>query len=183
MIIKKYKLFLEASLKDLLKLSGNSDSELANQIKQASVEEFNINDKLPTEIMLRYNKKLRIDWYDTAKHGIVKRLKERTSFTSVEHFVEFITEIFNVVFPDKCGKELFKTGRYSIYSQERNISLILEFDLNKNKGVNYFINIITVLPGRKGDNVVSIIDIDNDVNNYRELKQKLSQLGDQDLEY
>ena len=157
-------------MKDLLKLKGHTDSELAKQIQQAKNEEFNLDKKLPTKINLKDNKRLKIDWYDTAKHRINNRLKDRTSFISVDHFVEFITDIFNIIFPDKCGKELFKTGRYVIYSQEHNVSIVLEFDLNKNKGRDYFINIVTVLPGRKGVDVVSIIDIDEDIRKYEEEK-------------
>ena len=57
------------------------------------------------------------------------------------------------------GKELFRSGRYSIFLEEYNISIIIEFDLNKNMNDNYFIGIITVLPGRKGDNIIRFIDI------------------------
>ena len=46
------------------------------------------------------------------------------------------------------------------YLKEYNISIIIEFDLKKNMGRNYFINVITVLPGRKGENIISFIDID-----------------------
>lgn len=172
MIIKKYKLFLEASMKDVLKMTGNTNSELAKKIQQAKEQEFNLDEKLPKELSLKDNKRLRLDWYDTAKHGINKRLKERTSFINVDHFVEFITNVFNVIFPDKCGKELFKKGRYVIYSQERNVSIVLDFDLDKNKGKNYFINIVTVLTGRKGVDVVSIIDIDEDLRKLEEERSK-----------
>jgi hypothetical protein len=58
-----------------------------------------------------------------------------------------------------CGKELYKKGRYSIYLKEYNISIIVEFDLNKNMGKNYNISIITILPGKKGNNIVKFIEL------------------------
>jgi hypothetical protein len=58
-----------------------------------------------------------------------------------------------------CGKELYETGRYSIYLKEYNISILVEFDLKKNMGKNYNLRIVTVLPGKKGSNIVRFIEI------------------------
>ena len=89
----------------------------------------------------------------------LKKIKERTSFRSVDHFIEYINGIFSLIFPSMCGKELYKKGRYSIYLKEYNISIIVEFDLNKNMGKNYNISIITILPGKKGNNIVKFIEL------------------------
>jgi hypothetical protein len=58
-----------------------------------------------------------------------------------------------------CGKELYKKGRYSIYSKEYDISIIVEFDLNRNMAINYEISIITILPGKKGNNIIKFIEL------------------------
>lgn len=159
MIIKKYKLFLEASLKDLLKLSGNSDSELAKQMAKIKEEEFNLLQKLPKQIKLDNDSTLKVNWYDTASHNLVQKIKERTAFASINHFTEYLQKKLTEVFPYMLGKELFKTGRYTIYLKEYNVSIIIGFDLNKNLGKSYFINIITILPGKKGNNIIGYIEI------------------------
>jgi hypothetical protein len=57
------------------------------------------------------------------------------------------------------GKELFKSGKYSIYFKEYNITIIIGFNLSKNMGDDYNIDIVTILYGRKGHNIVRFIDI------------------------
>ena len=158
MIIKNYNLFLEARLSDLI-TTLKGDSDLVSQISRAKEEEFDLQKKLPQEIQLDNDSNLNLNWYNTATHDLVKKIKERTSFRSVEHFIEYINEIFSLIFPSMCGKELYKKGRYSIYLKEYNISIIVEFDLNKNMGKNYNISIITILPGKKGNNIVKFIEL------------------------
>jgi hypothetical protein len=158
MIIKKYTLFLEARLADLItNLKG--DSDFASQISKAKEEEFDLKKKLPKEIKLDSDSKLNLNWYNTATHDLVKKIKERTSFGSVDHFIECVQEIFSLIFPSMCGKELYKKGRYSIYSKEYDISIIVEFDLNRNMAINYEISIITILPGKKGNNIIKFIEL------------------------
>lgn len=158
MIIKKYNLFLEARLSDLI-TSIKGDSDLAKQIIKNKEEEFDLLKKLPNYIQLDNNSKLNLNWNNTVAHDLVLRIKERTSFSSVDHFIEYINEIFSLIFPSMCGKELYKKGRYSIYLKEYNISIIVEFDLNKNMGRNYNISIITILPGKKGNNIIKFIEL------------------------
>jgi hypothetical protein len=161
MIIKKYNLFLEASIGDLMKIKSNDldESELLKHINRIAKKEFDINQQFPKEIDLKDDCTLRVKWYNTATHNLGKRIKERTSFKSLDDFIEYLQSVFNIIFPDKCGKELFEKGRYSIYLKEYNISILIEFDLNKNMGNTYYIDVVTILPGKKGDNIVRFIEI------------------------
>ena len=157
MRILNFNLYCEARLADILNIKG--DSELAKELQKVKELEFDLNSKLPTSIILKNQSILKLKWYDTATHDLVKKIKERTSFASIEHFIEYLQNKLTEVFPYKLGKELFKTGKYSIYLKEYNISIIIGFDLNKNMNDSYFINIVTILPGRKGNNIVRFIDI------------------------
>jgi hypothetical protein len=162
MIIKKYKLFLEARLADLLNIKG--DSDLAKEMSKIKDAEFDITKKLVRFVTLKKrvnNKKIQfeISWNDTAKHNLVKRIKERTSFGSVEDFNQYFKGEFNNIFPDMVGKELISSGRYSLYSKEYNFSIIMDFSIDEYIDDIYDVNIVTILPGKKGNNIVRFINI------------------------
>ena len=156
MIHTKFKLFVEARLADLLNIKG--DSDFAKELTNIKDKEFDVSANLPTQIDLESGDILKIRWNDTATHNLVKKIKERTTFASVEDFISYLQKKLCEIFPYKIGKELFQSGRYTIYLKEYNISIIIGFDLNRNME-NYFIDVITILPGRKGNNIVRFIDI------------------------
>lgn len=162
MIIKKYKLFVEARLADLLNIKG--DSDLAKELTKIKDAEFDISKKLVRFITLKKrvnNKKIQFEilWNDSAKHNLIKRIKERTSFNSVEDFNNYFKEEFNKIFPDMVGKELYSTGKYSLYSTEYNFTIILDFSIDEYIDGIYEVKVITILPGKKGDNIIRFIDI------------------------
>jgi hypothetical protein len=162
MIIKNYKLFLEARLADLLNIKG--DSDLAKEMQKIKDAEFDINKKLVRFITLKKrvnNKKIQFEiiWNDTAKHNLVKRIQERTSFNSVEDFNQYFKGEFNKLFPDMVGKELHTTGRYSLYSKEYNFTIIMDFSIDEYIDGIYEVKIITILPGKKGNDIIKFIDI------------------------
>lgn len=162
MIIKKYKLFVEARLADLLNIKG--DSDLAKELTKIKDAEFDISKKLVRFITLKKrvnNKKIQfeIEWNDSATHNLIKRIKERTSFNSVEDFNQYFKTEFNKIFPDMVGKEIYVTGKYSLYSTEYNFTIILDFSIDEYIDGIYEVKIITILPGKKGNDVVRFIDI------------------------
>lgn len=162
MIIKNYKLFVEARLADLLNVKG--DSDLAKELTKIKDAEFDISKKLVRFITLKKrvnNKKIQFEilWNDSAKHNLIKRIKERTSFNSVEDFNNYFKEEFNKIFPDMVGKELYSTGKYSLYSTEYNFTIILDFSIDEYIDGIYEVKVITILPGKKGDNIIRFIDI------------------------
>jgi hypothetical protein len=162
MLITKYKLFLEARLADLLKIKGEGD--LAKELTKIKDADFDLSRKLVRFITLKKrvnNKKIQFEilWNDTAKHNLVNRIKERTSFNSVEEFNEYFKSEFNKIFPDMVGKELPSTGRYSLYSKEYNFTIIMDFSIDEYIDGIYEVKIITILPGKKGNDVIKFIDI------------------------
>jgi hypothetical protein len=162
MIYTKFQLFIEARLSDVLNVKG--DSDLAKQIAKIKDAEFDINKNLVRFITLKkrvQNKKIQfeIEWNDTAKHNLVKRIQDRTSFKSVEEFNQYFKSEFNKIFPDMVGKELFSSGRYSLYSSEYNFTIIMHFDIDEYSDGIYEVRIITVLPGKKGNDIIKFIDI------------------------
>jgi hypothetical protein len=162
MLITKYKLFLEARLADLLKIKGEGD--LAKELNKIKDADFDLSRKLVRFITLKKrvnNKKIQFEilWNDTAKHNLVNRIKERTSFNSVEEFNEYFKSEFNKIFPDMVGKELPSTGRYSLYSKEYNFTIIMDFSIDEYIDGIYEVKIITILPGKKGNDVIKFIDI------------------------
>ena len=162
MIITKFKLFLEARLSDLLTIKG--DSDLSKELSKIKDSEFNMTKNLVKFITLKKrvnNKKIQFElsWNDTAKHDLVKRIKERTSFRSIEEFNQYFKSEFNTIFPDMVGKELHSSGRYSLYSYEYNFSIIIDFNIDEYSDGIYEVRIITILPGKKGNNIIRFIDI------------------------
>lgn len=162
MIFKSYKLFIEARLSDILKIKG--EGNLAKELSKIKDAEFDLSKKLVRFITLKKrvnNKKIQFEilWNDSAKHNLIKRIKERTSFNSVEEFNNYFKGEFNKIFPDMIGKELFSTGKYSLYSTEYNFTIIMDFSIDEYVDGIYEVKIITILPGKKGNDVVRFIDI------------------------
>ena len=162
MIFTKFQLFIEARLSDVLNIKG--DGDLVKQMTKIKDDEFDVNKKLVRFITLKKrvnNKKIRfeIEWNDSATHNLVKRIQERTSFNSVEEFNQYFKDQFNKIFPDMVGKELLSSGRYSLYSSEYNFTIIMHFDIDEYSDGIYEVRIITILPGKKGNDVIKFIDI------------------------
>ena len=162
MIFTKFQLFIEARLSDVLNIKG--DGDLVKQMTKIKDAEFDINKKLVRFITLKKrvnNKTIRfeIEWNDSATHNLVKRIQERTSFNSVEEFNQYFKDQFNKIFPDMVGKELLSSGRYSLYSSEYNFTIIMHFDIDEYSDGIYEVRIITILPGKKGNDVIKFIDI------------------------
>ena len=162
MIFTKFQLFIEARLSDVLNIKG--DGDLVKQMTKIKDAEFDVNKKLVRFITLKKrvnNKKIRfeIEWNDSATHNLVKRIQERTSFNSVEEFNQYFKDQFNKIFPDMVGKELLSSGRYSLYSSEYNFTIIMHFDIDEYVDGIYEVRIITILPGKKGNDVIKFIDI------------------------
>ena len=162
MIFTKFQLFIEARLSDVLNIKG--DGDLVKQMTKIKDAEFDVNKKLVRFITLKKrvnNKKIRfeIEWNDSATHNLVKRIQERTSFNSVEEFNQYFKDQFNKIFPDMVGKELLSSGRYSLYSSEYNFTIIMHFDIDEYSDGIYEVRIITILPGKKGNDVIKFIDI------------------------
>lgn len=161
-MITKYELFLEARLADLVKIKGESD--LSKELTKIKDAEFDLSKKLIRFITLKKrvnNKKIQFEiiWNDTAKHNLVKRIQERTSFASVEDFNQYFKDQFNRIFPAMVGKEFYATGKYSLYSTEYNFSIIVDFSIDEYIDGIYEVKVITILPGKKGNDVVRFIDI------------------------
>jgi len=149
MIITKFDLFCEARLADVLNIKGSGD--LVKQMTDIKDAEFDLNKKLVKLITLKKrvnNKKIQfeINWNDSATHNLVKRIKERTSFGSVEDFNQYFKGEFNRIFPDMVGKEIYVSGRYSLYSKEYNFSMIINFNIDEYADGIYEVDIITILP-------------------------------------
>jgi hypothetical protein len=160
----KFKKFNEVRLSDVLNIKSSKDDNVSSEIQRLKDVTFDFDKNLVKFITLKKrvnNKKVqfKINWNDTSKHDLKKRISDRTTFRTVEEFNNFFRETVNIIFPDYLGKDVLNSGRYSIYSIEYNISIIFEFNLEKWIKNEYEINIITVLPGRKGQDVIKIIDI------------------------
>jgi hypothetical protein len=162
MIISSFKLFCEARLADLVKIKGEGD--LAKNIQDIKNAEFDFTQKLVRFITLKKrvnNRKIQfeINWNNSASHNLIERINNRTSFGSVEDFNQYFKGEFNKIFPDMVGKVIYVSGRDSLYSTEYNFSIIMNFDINEYSDGIYQVDIITILPGKKGNDVVKFIDI------------------------
>jgi hypothetical protein len=148
----------EARLSDLLRVTGDKN-ELHKYIEKERTKEFEVDRELPTQLTLkkRYkNKKIKVyfNWYDSSKHNLKKRIKERTNFKTISEFVDTFKDVINFVFPDMIGELVNENGRYAITLKEYGITII--FDVNL-KGTQYLKNseidiwVITILPKEQID--------------------------------
>jgi hypothetical protein len=140
----------EARLSDLLRVTGNKN-DLHDYIEKEKSKEFEVDRELPTQLTLkkRYNnKKIKVyfNWYDTSKHDLKKRIKERTSFKTITEFTEVFKDAFNYILPDELGDGISENGRYAINLREYNITIIFQVNLNYFDDQQIDVNIITLLP-------------------------------------
>jgi len=147
-VIREY--LEEARLSDLLRVTGNKN-DLHDYIEKEKSKEFEVDRELPTQLTLkkRYNnKKIKVyfNWYDTSKHDLKRRIKERTSFKTITEFNEVFKNVFNYILPDELGVGINENGRYSITLSEYNITIIFQINLNYFDNQRIDINIITLLP-------------------------------------
>jgi hypothetical protein len=147
-VIKEY--LEEARLSDLLRVTGNKN-DLHDYIEKEKSKEFEIDRELPTQLTLkkRYNnKKIKVyfNWYDTSKHDLKRRIKERTSFKTITEFTEVFKNVFNYILSDELGGGISENGRYAITLSEYNITIIIQINLNYFDNQRIDINIITLLP-------------------------------------
>jgi hypothetical protein len=162
MIIKNFKLFLEARLSDVVKVKSIIDK--TDNIQKYVDMDFDSNKNLIKYITLnnRIDKRkvqFKIKWNHNISHDFKKRINDRTSFKSIEEFNEFFKSSINKVFPSMVGKQLFNNGDYCLYSKEYDISVIISFDIQKYIKGDYELFVKTILPGKTGYNIVKIIEI------------------------
>lgn len=149
--LKKYQKFIEARLSDILNLKVKNDSDISNLMKKDVEKDFDIDRKLLKYVTLSSrvsNKKVRfkIDYNDSAQHSLIKRIRERTSFKSVEEFNSMLKMAIDQVFPDSVGELITSTGRYSMIFEEYNFCVIFYIDLRKYMSGKYEIYVVTILP-------------------------------------
>lgn len=152
----------EARLADLVRVTGDKN-DLHTYIEKEKSKEFEVDRELPTQLTLkkRYNnKKIKIyfDWFDTSKHDLKKRIKERTSFKTITEFTEEFKNVFNYILPDQLGYGISENGRYAIILKEYNITIIFHINLDNFDNQQIDINIITLLPKTQIDerNIIEI---------------------------
>jgi hypothetical protein len=161
--MKYLKTFEEVRISDILKIKG--DSGTSEIIRNMMDKEFDESDPLIKEIQLNnkfLNKsiKLKIRWNDTANHSIVKRIRERTNFNSINEFNEYFEEKIQKIIPEKIGKEINESGRYALYDKEYDFSIII--DINPDDFIRksiYKIFVFTILPLKRGRDVIKFLDI------------------------
>ena len=77
----------------------------------------------------------------------------RTNFKSNSEFNNYLKEKLNILFPDHI-KDMVIPGKYSIYDNELNISIIIYNDTHLDK-----ITIVSIVPGYKDVDVIKLIEI------------------------
>jgi len=134
-MITKFKIFEEASLRDLLVLKTdktNKDDDMRHFIASKKIvpfvadvpflDKFEIND---VTVHLNYN--------NTKEHDLLKRIENRTDFKSVTEFNEFYKQTLYVLLTELLPRRTYRHGnrRYSISFVERDFLFLVGMDLNK----------------------------------------------------
>jgi len=161
--MKYLKKFEEVRFSDVLKIKG--ESEFVDKIKHEIDKEFDSSQGLVSSILLKNkfldrNIKLRIKWNNTLNHDMIKRIKERTNFKSIEEFNKYFEEKINQIIPKEIGKQINEKGSYSLYDKELDFSIIV--DINPDDFIRkniYKIYVFTLMPLRRQRNVLRVLDI------------------------
>lgn len=163
--ILPYQIFLEKErvrLNSVAKISGVSD--LAKKLKDDRDAPFDSDRDFVKLITL--NKRIAgkkaqfsVKWNHSARHSLLHRIEQRSSFQSVSEFNEYFKKVFNQIFPDMLGKEIISNGKYAIYISEYNFTFILGINIDRiMKGI-YEVFVVTIAPGRSEQEVVKVIEI------------------------
>jgi len=139
-----YDIFLEVRLFDVASIIGTGITF-----------DDDINDKFIKYKTLsqRINKnkiRIEINWFHTAEHDIIKRLKERTSLNSITELNALLDSGLDDLYLNK--NFINKFGIYSIWFSEYDFSIIVNFKINN-------INIITIKHGKISYNVKDVIEL------------------------
>lgn len=148
--IKSYLLFNEARLSDVVKIIGNNGL-------------FNVNTDINDDDFLKYktiskrdfnNKKIRlnINWNDTERHDLKKRILERTTIKHISEINKLISDGLDELYGEYY-EYIKEDGEYSLWYSEYNFSIIIKIIYNVN------IIIKTILAGQRTENVKNIIEI------------------------
>jgi hypothetical protein len=153
----------EVRFSDIVKIKDDG-SDVSSNIHKMISKNKDFSGKLVGGVPLKnpQSGKPEIIWMtynDTAEHDLRERISSRTNFKSIEEFNFFFREFINEIFPQEAGKTFKKTGIYSLYSIEHDFSVIVNFNYEKWTKGRMELNLITILPGRKGLDVIDIVDI------------------------
>lgn len=156
MYIINYKEFInkiyEVKLGDVLKITSKSGSDTENLFKNIPKSGFDDSERLNNFVNVYINgvkTKLKVSYYDTPEHDIVKRIK-RTDIKSIKEFNMYFTSVIRSIIPSQIGKEIDKKARYVIFNEDANHSLIVNIDPDKIKSGERAIKLITIIPGKAG---------------------------------
>jgi len=147
----------EARFSDILNRISGDDKFMLDTLKKERDRKFTEDRNLPTQTTLkkRYNnKKIKVwfNWNHTAKHNLVSRIENRTNLKSINEFSEIFINAINTILPDYIGYPINRDGRYGIYLEEDNISIIFYIKLNRvpfGESNEIYVDVITILTGEK----------------------------------
>lgn len=142
--------FNEARLADIMNIKASNDKELTTYIDNEIKRTFDFSEKLIKAIYLDNGFKKDVIWNDTAEHSIKQRIKDRTSFKTIDEFNQTLRKVLKDISNRKY--RLRYKAKYSIYLTESNISIILY-----NNYASF--NIRTIMSGRHGIDCEKIIEI------------------------
>lgn len=139
-MITKFKLFLEAKLGNLAKIIGNN-----KDIDDILSKDFDDDKLIDNVILPKYNKTIHINWNDSNKHNIKKKIKNRSDFLTISEFNDVLKNVlldlfndFDLLEPDIEQYDLFLT------ETKIHIITIIKYEQLFNDNSNIFI--ITILP-------------------------------------
>jgi hypothetical protein len=92
--------------------------------------------------------------------SLTDHIKNRTSFKTIEEFNSYFKKILNHFFPTDIGKEIFKSGNYSLYDTEHNMTIIFDINVDRFIKGDYRIRVITILPGKISNKTVKTLEYD-----------------------
>ena len=159
-LIKKFNIFLEeVKLGDISRFKLDPNNKDSNNIKNILTYK-NLNDgkfkKLITTKKYFNGKKIQwgLNWHHDIYHDLVRRLEGRTSIKTISEFNDIFSNTINKLLPDYLiNGEIEISGRYSIYLNEYNISLILYLNITK-----FEITTISIINGINYNKCLKLFD-------------------------
>lgn len=158
--IKSWDIFIEeVKLGDISKFNidpNNKDSiDVKNRLTYKNLEDSKFR-KLITTKKYYKGKKIQwsLNWYHDTYHDLIRRISKRTSIKTISEFNDIFSNTINKLLPDYLiSGEINKSGRYSIYLNEYNISLIIYLNI-----IKFEITTISIINGINYDKCLKLFD-------------------------
>jgi len=154
-----YKFLEEVKLGDISRFKLDPDNKKSIDIKNRITYKNLYDEKFKKYITTKKyykGKKIQwvVNWHHDVYHDLIERLDKRSSIKSISEFNDIFVDVVNKLLPEYLiNGEIKLSGKYSIYLNDYNISLILYLNI-----VKFEITTISIINGINYDKCLKLFD-------------------------